>query len=488
MTLRLELRLPRSRVSLGSEVALVLTLFNDGDAPVELASLFNNNTITNYVLTDADDREIVRVNHVTRQLLFEKTEPRTHDEKIHTLAAGGSEQRADNFCRYHWLERPGTYHLRGLYRFRDIELLSAPVRFEVEAAPLSNLDTVWLYHYGEKFLLYSAWIAEAEAAGRELVLRESARFRPQVINYNRVLARPGAPIAPRVAFHRSLLAGNPTWLSWLEGQELVCQLASEGQTSAGPFRFRLPGANLRQVLQPIANADGSLCLLLDWDPGAPQLFWLKVARDGSELGRAAFPLPASALLLRGVCDENGGYRLLWFSAATGQLCTQALDLDQGVPSGQVTAFGQLANAPRALLVPPVLGSEGYVCSVSTLAQERAVEFAWWSLFEDGSAGPAKVTRAEVPEAAQVLDISGELNAQATPFVLVRSHRLLRYVNGSLQQSLEVLKDAELDPAATERLVITPRNDVYLVTSRPGVGLTERRLHRGTEFDLSEIVE
>src|SRR4051794_18486490 len=109
MSLTLTLELPRPAVPLGGEIRLRLTLRNAGDAAVEVASLYDNNTITNYVLSDGDGQVLAVLNHVTRQELMEKVEPRTTDVKLITLGPGESEIRDDNLCRYTWLDHPGVY-------------------------------------------------------------------------------------------------------------------------------------------------------------------------------------------------------------------------------------------------------------------------------------------------------------------------------------------------------------------------------------------
>src|SRR5688572_30776265 len=100
--MRLELAVLRPQVPLGGEVALRISLINDADAAVDVVSLYNNNVVTNYVLCAADGAPLVTLNHLTRQTLMEKTEPRTGDHRIVTLQPGQAEVRDDNLCRYHW--------------------------------------------------------------------------------------------------------------------------------------------------------------------------------------------------------------------------------------------------------------------------------------------------------------------------------------------------------------------------------------------------
>jgi len=486
MTLELTLSVDRSPIPLGSEIPTRLTLKNAGDAEVEVASLFDNNTITNYVLSDASDRVIVRVNHVTRQRLREVMEPRTTDERPIRLAPGASEVRSDNFSLYHWIDVPGVYHLRGLYKWRDRELVTPPARFEITRAPLAALDAQWEYHYGEKFMLNSAWLAEVPAGGFELVLRKSLRFRPSVIQSNAPVFRTHTPIEPRVSFNRSLMGGGPVWVAWLEAGRFMGIRAAGGSVEAGPFAIAGVPRDGFLVGAPLLAADGALTCALG-DAQRAEVVLLRLGADGTELGRSSIPLGVSGVRqLTALADTNGGAWLLATTDDPHRLYARAFDPDR-LTLGPAELVGESPLPFAALLTPPVLGEEGYVVTLAVEGPEECLELTWWSV-TDRSAEPAKRERLRFPGAGEILRVSGTLDARAQPYFLLRGRKWLRYLNGSIRQWLELGAGSALDPAGTEQLVVNQRGDVFLSMGSPGVGLRERRIHGGHEHDLSDWSE
>lgn len=483
MSLELTLSLPKRAIAFGSEIATVLELKNAGGAPVELASVRDNNVITNYVLSDAQDREIVSVNHVTRQLLMEKTEPRTTDELIITLPPGGIDVATDNFCRYHWVSKPGTYHLRGVYRTDERELVSEPVRFELLPAPLTSLDSAWTYHYGERFLLQSVWCGALPDGTHEVVLRESTRFSPQVIESNTPLLQRSLPVYPRVSFNRSLLAGGPVWVCWLNETTLEVVQTQGGAPVSEPIAIDLPPKPCHWVARPLANPDGSLTCLLTFQDNAGEwnVMALKIDAGAQKHGRRLLTsLPPSTRGLTGTAEEDGGFELLWFDAQTFELQAQALDLDTLSTSGDVRALGRRRSSPLAIAVPPVVGRDGYVSTVSV--ERDAVLFDWWTTRgPDGVVKSTRVALSGAEHAHSAALIMTTTQPAALLSILDRKH----YVNAALGQTLAVDLGAS-DPSVPEQLLFNARKDVFVSWAAAGVGIADRRLHLGSDYDLSDI--
>lgn len=484
MTLELTLSLPKTSIARGSEIATILELRNLGGAPVELPSVRDNNVITNYVLSDRDGRELVSVNHVTRQLLMEKTEPRTTDELVITLGPGAVDAVRDNFCRYHWLIEPGVYHLRAVYRTKERELVSAPVRFEVLAAPLVSLHSAPTYHYGESFLLESVWCAALPTGKHQVVLRESTRFSPEIIESNAPLAESAGPIHPRVSFNRSLLAGGPVWVCWLADATLQATRAEQGVSVLGPIAVDLPPKQCHWVGGPFTNPDGSLTCLLTFadDAGEWSVMGLKLDAAGQKHGRRLLTsLPASARGLTVTVEQDGGLDMLWFDATSSELWAQAVDLDTLSVTGAARALGRSRLHPLAVVAPPVVGRDGYV---STVAVERdTVVFDWWTT--RGPGGVVKSTSVPLSGAERATHAVGAMTITQPVAVLVVEDQH-HYVSAALGQTLKLDLEGLPDKAVPEQLLMNARKDVFLSWGAVGLGIADRRIHLGSEFDLSAL--
>jgi hypothetical protein len=496
-----ELELARVDVPLGGAVELRITLRNDGSAPVETASLFDNNVITNYELSDADDRVLEVVNHVTRQRLMEKVEPRTNDFRLVTLPPGGTEERQDNLCRYLWLARPGTYYVRGLYRWNDEELRSAPARLEILPAPLGSYDQQWSYHYGEKFLLHACWVAERPDGASELYLRESLRFNPETINHNPSLGALPERIAPRVSFNRTLVAGGSVWLAWLGRADVSACRTLEGRLATAPQRYALPLAGLDWAAPPLTSESGEATLLVSGvAPGAGRrVTAIRLAPDGSEERRADVtpPLPG-VVAIHGVCDDDGGFHLFWLTGDTFEVRHQRVDLDALAPLGAAETMWRADAPPLGIFTPPVLTEDSFLaCLVAPPAapspspspsDDRALrlQIAWLGL--DAAANPLKARELALPGPDAVVRASGETNESGHLYALVTTQAAVYYVNGALMQWRAVAKTADLFADAAPMLTVNQRNDVFLVANRRPAGLAETLVHRGGEEDLSEGTE
>jgi hypothetical protein len=493
VSLSVELELARVDVPLGGAVELRVTLRNDGAAPVETASLFDNNVITNYELSDADDRVVAMVNHVTRQRLMEKVEPRTGDFRLVTLPPGGTEERQDNLCRYLSLARPGTYYVRGLYVWKDEELRSAPARLEILPAPLVSYDQQWSYHYGEKYLLHAAWVAERPDGASELYLRESLRFHPETINHNPSLGALPERIAPRVSFNRTLVAGGSVWLAWLGRADVSACRTLEGRLATAPRRYALPLAGLDWAAPPLTSESGEATLLVSGvaSGAGRRVTAIRLAPDGSEQRRADVtpPLPG-VVAIHGVCDDDGGFHLFWLTGDTFEVRHQRVDLDALAPLGAAETLWRADAPPLGIFTPPVLTEDSFLaCLVAPPApdqQSLRLGIAWLGL--DAAANPLKVRELALPGPDAVERASGETNDSGHLYALVTTRTTVYYVNGALMQWRALAATGDLFPDAPPMLTVNQRNDVFFVANRRPSGLAETRVHRGGEEDVREAAE
>ena len=490
MSLRVDLSLRTEQVLLGGEVALQTVLRNEGSAPVETASLFDNNQITNYVLSDAQDKTIATLNHITRQHLLEKVEPRTEDFRLVTLGAGQQESRDDNLTRYHWFDRPGVFFVRALYRWKDQHILSAPRRLEILAAPLRSFDQQWGYHYGEKFALHSCWLAQRQDGTAELFLRESLRFGPQVIQHNPSLGLLPPSAEPRVSFDRTLMAGGSVWLAWLDvDASKVTALRTQGGKVAGQGqRHALPITGLDWAAPPLRSENDNITLFISgMEAGSGRrVMAIELRPDGSEAQRA-FVTPAlgGAVFIQGVCDEDGGFHLFWLTGDTHEIKHLPIDLATLSPMGAPTTIWTAPSLLVGFFAPPVLTTDSFLSCAFTLADEHAIRLgiAWLQL--DQQANPLKVQEMVLPGPDTVLRTSGEMNPAGHLFVAVTTPRSVHYVNGALMQARTLAAASELFPGSVAGLTINHRNDVFFVANRVPYGLWEPLVHRGTDEDITE---
>jgi hypothetical protein len=488
VALSLDLKLAQGAVLLGGEIRLRTMLRNDGDASVETASLFDNNTITNYVVSDADDRVVATVNHVTRQILMEKVEPRTAEFRLISLPAGGVETRDDNLCRYRWFDHPGVYFLRSLYRWKDVEITSPPRRLEIVTTPLRAYDQQWSYHYGEKFLLHSSWVAERPDGACELFVRESLRFSPHVINYNPSLGTSPAPFSPRVSFNRTLIAGGGVWVAWLGEGEVTALRTEQGRLTGGPWRYALPLAGLDWASPPLTSDAGDAILLMSGiEAGAGRrVLALKIGSDGVEERRAMVtPGLVGAVTIQGACDDDGGFHLFWLTGDNYEIKHLSIDLAALQSSGGPTTLWRSEHPPIGLLTPPVFTADSFVACMFAKPDPRALRLAIAWLRLDGAGNPLKVEELVVAGPDTVIQCSGEMNDAGHVFALVTTPRAVHYVNGALMQALTLAAPEQLFVEGGVHLTVNQRNDVFFVAGERPFGLTEKLIHRGTDQDLAE---
>jgi hypothetical protein len=487
--LTLELQLPRTQVPQGGEILMRVRLANPGDAAVEVASLFDNNQITNYAVLDANGNLIKIVNHVTRQLLTGRGEPRTGDFRLITLTAGGEEIREDNLCRYEWFDRPGFYFVRALYRWQGNEIWSAPQPLEIVPAPLHAYDQQWVYHYGERFQLQSTWVAELPDGRLELYLRESLRSRPTVINHNRSLGSLAKPIQPKLSFDRSLMAGGSVWLAWL-GEGTVTVLKTAGGKPVGePQEHVLGLRELDWIGPPIASSDDDLVMFCSAarPDGGRLVTALRIGPDGSERQReVAIEQLTGAVITHGFCDEGGVFHLVWLSGETQELWHQPISLSTLQCLGTRTRLWRVPGVPLAILTPPVWTSESYLACLHLAVEPAAspmLGLAWLQL--DERLNPRKTERLAVPSLENLAKCTGETTDSGRLFALLTTRESLIYVDGALAQWRQVALAKDFYPEGLELITVNGKNDVFLVGNRVGMGLSETFLQGGLDEDMSE---
>jgi len=490
MSLKLELELLRETVPLGGEVPLRLTLRNGGSASEEVASLFDNNTITNYVLHDADGKPLATLNHVTRQRLMEKVEPRTTDLRMIQLSPGATEVRQDNLCRYHWFERPGTFTVRGLYRWKGIELWSEPCPLTIAPAPLLSFDQQWSHHYGEKFLLHSAWTVERPGGWIELFFRESMRFRPGVINTNAPLLLASEPFSPRVSFNRSLIAGGSVWLAWLTRGAVTVLKTTQGHLDGESRTHALPLDELDWVAPPLTSDTGDVILMVSGlGPGVGgRVMALHLRPDGTEERRQELtPAIPRVGFIGGACNQDNGFHLLWTMADTHELWHLPIELATLQPSAAPTMLWQADWPIAGVFTPPVFDEDGFLACMFVRQEAKVphldVGIVWLQLQPDNN--PLKLERLTLPGEEPLLRCRGEMGPGGRVFVLASSRRSVRYINASVMQLKELAAPEDLFPQVEERLTINSRGDVFLMANRRPYGLSETLLHRGSEEDLGD---
>ena len=487
MTLSLRCDLLASTVDFGSAISVRLTLTNTSDETVEVASLADNNTITNYELSSEDDRVLGVYNHVTRQQLFEKSEPRVDDQLLITLPPGGHEERDYNFCLLHWIERPGTYLLRGLYRWQGHEVRSGPASLSLLPAKVSSLDHQWAYHYGAKFHLQSAWTVETPEGNHELVLRESARFRPQVLNYNPVVLSGTTAPAPRIAFNRSQMAGGATWLAWIDGDAVVGLRTGAGEIEGGPYRIATQLTSAFWAAAPITSEAGDLAMVLaapsTQEDGATQILGLRIDSGGTEVARAAWPGELNGVRgSRGVTDIQGRFFLLAHTEQNNLWCWEA-DLETMEPKGAPRILWHSENRLLGVFTPPALNEDGWlVCLCADSEVDGRLHLVWLSLFDSNTV--LKEESFSFEGAERIERVWGEMNEGSDVFVLLRTDTELRYLHGGLMQSIRLASDT-LPSLDLEQLTINHRNDVFLTAFREDHGVIDRVIHRGGQDDSSE---
>jgi|GEM_PF-2785363 len=487
--LTMELELPRQEVPLGGEILMRARLRNTGDSAVEVASLDDNNLITNYAILDSEGNLIKTVNHVTRQLLMGRGEPRTGDSKLITLPAGGEEVREDNLCRYEWFERPGSCFVRAFYQWGEHDVWSAPQPLEIVPAPLRAYDQQWVYQYGERFHLQSTWVAELPDGQLELYLRESLRSRPTVINHNRSLGLLPKPVQPRLSFDRSLMAGGSVWLAWLGDGTVTVLKTAAGRSLAEPREHALGLPDLDWVAAPIASADDDLVMFLSAarPDGGRLVTVLHVGPDGAERRRTVvIERLLGAVAMHGVCDEEGVFHLLWLTGDTYELWHQPIALSTLQCLDKPTRLWRVAGLPLAILSAPVWTSESYLAclySAEASAEPPKLGMAWLRL--DEPANPRKTEKIVVPSLGSLAGCTGETTDTGRLFALLATREGLLYVDGALVQSRRLASAEDFYPGGIERITVNSKNDVFLVGNRVGLGLSETFIQGGLDEDLSE---
>jgi hypothetical protein len=488
--LKLHLDMGRREIPLGGEVRFALRLQNEGSAPVEVASLYDNNIITNYVLFDAEGNQLAVLNHLTRQELLGRVETRTGDVSIMTLDPGAEQRREDNLCRYTWFERPGVYFIEGLYRWEQHEIRTAREKVEILAAPLCAYDQQWSYHYGEKFLLHSVWVAKRPDGVYEAFLRESIRSRPQVINFNGSMGELPIVIAPRVSFNRSLIAGGSVWFAWLGEKTVTARRTLDGRKVAPPREHTVGLSDLDWAAPPLTSDAGDVFLFLSGleDGFGRKVIALQLDADGNELQRKLVtPVLAGVGAIHGVCDEDGGFHLFWATGDTFEVKHLALDLATLTPVGPATTLWRAESAPLGIFTPPVLTADTFVsCFFQREGDPGRPALAWLALAP--AENPLKIGEVSLPAAEPILRSVGEMNAAGHVFVVITTPKRILYLNGSLMQMKALGSPADLFAEAGPRTTVTDRNDVYLVANRRPFGLSETLIQAGTSEDLSENAE
>jgi hypothetical protein len=109
--------------------------------------------------------------------------------------------------------------------------------------------------------------------------------------------------------------------------------------------------------------------------------------------------------------------------------------------------------------------------------------AWLKL--DEHANPLKIETIPVPGLESLARCTGETTDSGRLFALLATRQELVYINGALVQSRVVAPLKSVYPRGLELMTVNAKNDVFLVSNRVGLGLSETLIQDGRSDDLAE---
>jgi len=484
MDIELKAEIISPAVSSGDAVTVRLVLTNNGAGPIEIPSLDGNNDITNYQLEDKDGKLIGIYNHVSRQVLLEFQRIRYGDQEMQTLEPGEKETRDYNFLLLHWLNTPGKYRIRGLYKWNDIEILSEPAAFEILPADVAAYDQQWCYNYGEKYYLHSAAVFKDDNQYR-LILKQSQRFSPTVVDFNHEVYRQDKPFAPLVSFNRAMLAESLVWLTWADGSKLYCLKTDFGQTAAPPFCLDTPLSGVRIIAPPLLNADKTLTVVIQGRTKDSEnvIQIIRISGSGKEISRSPVTqVDERGRLMRCLMDEDGGLQLVWICKKAGksELCALQLDPDAGSVLGQVARLWETDESIPAIVAPSLLRANDRSIYCITQAGQTKNKITLMRIFMDGGKKPVQMKKIKLPLKDEIKLCRGEVDEKKDVHAafLANGGDLL-YLDFMNEKLVEAARRIVKITPSLPRLFVNDRNDVFVGYNMPDKGL-EWKLIEGEE--------
>lgn len=490
-TLHLHASVLTPKVQRGAEVRVRLTLENRGDRLRELASLNNNHEVTNYLVSRPDGAVVATLNNLERQRRLRFQRLSRHGFQPLTLQPGEREVFSENLCPMFPFVEPGDYELRGLYRFGELELVSEPRPLSIRPARVTAHDQQWCLHYGEGYFLHSAWVY-LSGGKYHVVLRQSHRFDPLVIDFNPEVFVQDEPLWPRVSFNTTLLGAADAWICWLDRTErLVCLRTEAGEVPGLPEEVASALAVRSIVGPPLLREDRGLVVLLEGrgPDGGDRLEAVALEEDGNQRGRAVLGRAFDgASLMRLVVDEEGRAHLLWLERGDGQeqrVLRAELDLE-ALALGPEQQLWRTALRPVALLGPTALaGHEAVGCLLQEETEEGGLGVARLPFF--GGEVPPELLPVGLPEGASVQRVAGELdNGGTVHLLLLADDGGLYYYNDHRGCTVRVARLGAADLPTPLGLTVTPEGDVFAAFHRSGVGLMEPLIRRAWQDEEGEV--
>ncbi len=469
----------------GGPIKVRLTLTNKGSKPLEIPSLEGNNDITNYQLEDKDGKLIGIFNHVSRQVLLEFQRVRHGEHEMKQLAPGESEIRDYNFLLMHWLDSPGKYRMRGLYKWQDIEILSEPAEFEIVPANVAAHDQQWCYNYGEKYYLHTAAVFEHENK-HHLILRQSHRFSPTVVDFNHNVYTQDSAFEPLVSFNRAFMAESLAWITWLSGSNLLCLRTDFGQTSNSPFTLDTRLSEAQIISPPVLNGNRSLTVVIRGKAkdGADGVLMVKINDSGKELKRLFLPqVNGQGLLMRCLMDETGGVHLVWVDEKDGNsgISILQLDTDAGSALGKAAKLWDTGKSVLALVTPSLLREKDMSIYFVTQDRKTKNKVTLARVFADGSEKPIEMKRIHLDIKDDITQCSGEVDEKGDVHCAFLTKRgdlfYLNFMNEKLSKVAQKIGDKA---PSLLHLFVNDRNDVFVGYNLPGKGLEWKLIEREEE--------
>jgi hypothetical protein len=482
MDIELKAEIISPAVSSGDAVTVRLVLTNNGAGPIEISSLDGNNDITNYQLEDKDGKLIGIYNHVSRQVLLEFQRIRYGDQEMQTLEPGEKETRDYNFLLLHWLDTPGTYRIRGLYKWNDMEILSEPAEFEILPADVAAYDQQWCYNYGEKYYLHSAAVFENDNHYR-LILKQSQRFSPTVVDFNHEVYRRDRPFTPLVAFNRAMRAESLVWLTWADGSKLYCLKTDFGQTTDPPFCLDTQLSEIRIIAPPLLNADKTLTIVIRGKAkdAATCILIIKINGSGKEISRSPVTyIDGQDSLMRCLMDEAGGLQLVWICEKSGksELCTLQLDPDAGSVSGQVAKLWETDESVPAIVTPSLLRVDDRSIYCVTQTEQAKNKITLTRIFMDGGKKPVQMKKIKLPLKYEIKLCRGEVDEKKDVHAAFPANGGdLLYLDFLNEKLVEAARGIVKITPSLPRLFVNDRNDVFVGYNLPDRGLEWKLIER-----------
>ncbi|WP_284666457.1 hypothetical protein [Myxococcus sp. SDU36] len=335
--MRIQLRLPKAQLVTSEDLNVHITLSNESATPLEFPDPFRHSDQSlTYTVTGPEYPKGHTVNHY-RVIEREGTQP-LGGLVPPQIELGPGRKLESVVPIQEWLpiRQPGRYRLTARLQSAGIDMVSAPVEFDIMSGrpgsasagvmmgegAYSEVGTVWLQHMeGQSLLMQAVFMDDSDEEGGGVSRRTS-----------RVLGTvaPGASDALAPWTNDATGGEAVTWVLWRHGASILA-LAPPATTTA-PFRFDLEAPPERIVRPPLETNAGELFVPIV-DAGGSGLRLLRFRSSmnatqvtpGKEVGRVRLPsapLGARATLQPG--SVGNGISIVIVSEAAGGLEVQHL--------------------------------------------------------------------------------------------------------------------------------------------------------------------